>query len=71
MHTILQNMTIWLYSLLFTPVFKHCVHFSELAEAVESCYFYHEDYNMYMSKYCDNGCCSDYGDDDEICCIDG
>lgn len=33
------------------------------------CVYLHEDYYTLNQKYCESGCCKDYGDDDEICCF--
>ncbi|KAL4218197.1 hypothetical protein ACF0H5_022933 [Mactra antiquata] len=33
------------------------------------CVYVHEDYYTVNQKYCENGCCRDYGEEDEICCF--
>lgn len=42
---------------------------TDLCEGGSYCLYLHEDHYTFNQKYCENGCCEDYGDEDEICCF--
>ena len=59
-------------SISFTMKTMYPVCFSvlELAGAEPTyCFYYDEDYYSMQMTYCENGCCRDRGDYDEICCF--
>lgn len=52
-----------------TTVFVIIGYFTGLCKSGSNCFYLHEDYYTINQRYCESGCCRDYGDDDEICCF--
>ncbi|XP_060580516.1 cysteine and tyrosine-rich protein 1-like [Ruditapes philippinarum] len=52
-----------------TIVFLVAALFTDVCNGGSYCMYLHEDYYTFNQKYCEAGCCNDYGDEDEICCF--